>query len=127
MDASEPRYSIETFVEAVYRAILSRPPHEDGLLNSIRRLVSLGTNATDLTTFIKGFLASQEYQEKATRQFAQRLMANSALANGERIDFVSLGSHCLVSYALKEMGLKRYSCPFDWIFSQPSMVEHCIK
>jgi hypothetical protein len=87
----------------------------------------LDANATDLTTFIRGFLFSQEYLQNTTRQFSQRLMAISALKNGEPIDFVSLGSHCLVSYALKEMGLKRYSCPFDWIFSRPSMVEHCIR
>jgi hypothetical protein len=127
MDASKPRYSNKLIVEALYRGILSRGPDESGLSSNLEHLSSLETNAADLTKFVRSFLFSKEYLEKATRQFTQRLIASSALQDVEPTDFVSLGSHCLVSYALKEMGLKRYSCPFDWIFSKPSMVEHCIK
>ena len=39
---------------------------------------------------------------------------------------VSLGSLCLTSKLLQSMGLKAESYPFDWIFSTPSMVAHCI-
>jgi len=127
MDTSAPRYSVGILVEALYRGILSRGPDEKGFLSNVRRLMSLGGSPKDLGTFIGGFLSSQEYWNKATRQFAQKLIAAPGSVDSESIDVVSLGSHCLVSYALKEMGLKRYSCPFDWIFSRPAMVEHCIK
>jgi Putative papain-like cysteine peptidase (DUF1796) len=127
MPTYEPRYSIETVVEALYRGVLSRAPDEKGLLNNIRRLSLVGAGAAGLAPFVKDFLSSQEYQNRAARLSAQRLIAPSSALGDEPIDIVSLGSHCLVSYGLKEMGLKRYSCPFDWIFSRPSMIEHCIK
>jgi hypothetical protein len=79
--------------------------------------MSRGANATGLATCVKGFLSSQEYQNKALRQFFPKLITTSTILTSESVDFVSLGSHCLVSY----------SCPFDWIFSCLSMVEHCIK
>jgi Putative papain-like cysteine peptidase (DUF1796)/Domain of unknown function (DUF4214) len=124
---SEPRYSVETLVEALYRGVLSRAPDQNGFVSHVRRLGSLSSDAADLTPFIRGFLASREYQDQVTSQIITRLFGISTLLGAEPIDFVSLGSHCLVSYTLKEMGLKRYSCPFDWIFSRPSMIEHCLK
>ena len=127
MLTSEARYSIETVVEALYRGVLSREPDEKGFSNNIRGLSLVGAGATGLATFVKDFLSSQEYQNRTARLSARRLISTSILARDEPIAIVSLGSHCLVSYALKEMGLKRYSCPFDWIFSRPSMIEHCIK
>lgn len=39
----------------------------------------------------------------------------------------SIGTACWTSQLLKDMDLKRYSCPFDWIFSAPKMVIHCLK
>ena len=39
---------------------------------------------------------------------------------------VSIGSACWTSQLIKDMGLKRYSCPFDWIFSSPGFVAHCL-
>lgn len=40
---------------------------------------------------------------------------------------IGLGTLCLTSQTLKQMGLKRSSMPFDWIFSSPGMVEHAIR
>lgn len=40
---------------------------------------------------------------------------------------VSLGTHCYTASALKRQGWKRFSGPFDWIFSTPAMVRHCIE
>jgi hypothetical protein len=124
---SEPRYSVETLVEALYRSVLSRDPDQNGFAGHVRRLGSLGSDAADLTPFIRSFLANREYQDQIARQIPQKLFGISALRRIEPTEFVSLGSHCLVSYTLKDLGLKRYSCPFDWIFSRPSMIEHCLK
>jgi hypothetical protein len=41
-------------------------------------------------------------------------------------EFVSLGENCSTSWYLKSVGLKRYSYPFDWLFSSPEIVLDCI-
>jgi hypothetical protein len=43
-----------------------------------------------------------------------------------RVNYISLGSHCHMAQALKQAGLRTWSGPFDWIFSSPSMVRHCL-
>jgi len=40
---------------------------------------------------------------------------------------VSLGSKCIVAEVLRGSGLRRFSCPFDWLYSSGEMVEHCLK
>ena len=43
------------------------------------------------------------------------------------IEIVSVGDHCLTASVLKNLGLKKKSYPFDWIFSDIRMVNHCIQ
>lgn len=43
------------------------------------------------------------------------------------MEVISLGFSCLVSYQLKEMGLKKASYPFDWIFSNEKVVIDCLE
>ncbi|MFC0408113.1 DUF1796 family putative cysteine peptidase [Roseomonas elaeocarpi] len=40
---------------------------------------------------------------------------------------LGLGTHCYSAYFLKRMGWRRFAGPFDWIFSTPDMVVHCIE
>lgn len=40
---------------------------------------------------------------------------------------VSLGSLCAAAAWLQEKGLRTGSGPFDWVFSSPAMVRHCLK
>lgn len=40
---------------------------------------------------------------------------------------VSVGSFCHAAMALKQAGLRKFSTPFDWLFSNPDMVAHCIE
>ncbi len=42
------------------------------------------------------------------------------------VNHVALGNHCHMAQILKETGLRTWSGPFDWIFSSPSMVSHCL-
>ncbi|GCD74020.1 hypothetical protein NBRC3299_0312 [Acetobacter pasteurianus NBRC 3299] len=42
-------------------------------------------------------------------------------------EVVSVGDHCLTASVLKNLGLKKKSYPFDWIFSDIRMVNHCIQ
>ena len=39
----------------------------------------------------------------------------------------SLGTRCHVAQILKNNNLKKCSYPFDWIFSDPDIVKHCIE
>lgn len=40
---------------------------------------------------------------------------------------VSLGCRCSQAVIFKEIGQRRYACPFDWIFSSARIVLHCLK
>lgn len=40
---------------------------------------------------------------------------------------ISMGTACWTSQLIKDAGLKRFSCPFDWIFSSPAFVGHCLE
>lgn len=42
------------------------------------------------------------------------------------LNHISLGSHCHMAQILKAEGLRRWSGPFDWIFSAPGMVRDCL-
>lgn len=44
----------------------------------------------------------------------------------EACEFVSLGCSCFPSMALHDLGLKRYSYPFDWNRSSVDWVMHCL-
>ena len=41
-------------------------------------------------------------------------------------DYVSLGQNCMASWYLKQVGLKKRSLPFDWIFSSLDIIEHTV-
>jgi hypothetical protein len=40
---------------------------------------------------------------------------------------ISLGWRCHTSSTLKSLNLKKYSCPFDWIFSNLDMIQDCLE
>jgi len=40
---------------------------------------------------------------------------------------MSAGGHCVVASVLNKNGLRRFSGPFDWIFSNSGMIQHCIE
>ena len=44
----------------------------------------------------------------------------------DALPIVSLGTHCFTSSFLSRWQLKRWSGPFDWLFSSMPMVAHCL-
>ena len=40
---------------------------------------------------------------------------------------ISLGCRCSQASVYRAFGHRRYACPFDWIFSSPKMVIHCLQ
>lgn len=45
----------------------------------------------------------------------------------DNYEVVSIGENCSSAWYLKELKLKDSSYPFDWIFSSPAIVNHCIE
>ena len=48
-------------------------------------------------------------------------------AEVEGLMVVSLGCNCLTAYTLRQLGLRSFSGPFDWIYSTPAMVDHAVR
>lgn len=40
---------------------------------------------------------------------------------------ISLGSRCHTAHTLNELGLKKYSTPFDWIYTDNKLIVECLK
>lgn len=61
----------------------------------------------------------------------RRLLARQCLRRSgvdpARTPIVSLGSHCFAASLLRRWELRRWSGPFDWLFSSVPMVTHCLE
>lgn len=55
-----------------------------------------------------------------------RRLGQRDLREPRAVNHISLGSHCHTAQILKGLGLRRWSAPFDWIFSSPGMVRDCL-
>lgn len=40
---------------------------------------------------------------------------------------MSLGTFCHAAHVLRDVGLRETMGPFDWVFSQPAMITHCLE
>jgi Putative papain-like cysteine peptidase (DUF1796) len=58
---------------------------------------------------------------RSLRRLGGRTQREPGLAN-----HISLGTHCHMAQVLKDLGLRTWSGPFDWIFSTPGMVRDCL-
>jgi Putative papain-like cysteine peptidase (DUF1796) len=112
---------IETeFIRLLYAGVLKRPDDEKGLKHHLAKLGSDPTFA-QATNELSGFVSSQESRSLRVIHRDASHPSEQAVAG-----IVSIGSHCYTSFALKRWGLKRFSGPFDWIFSGLGMVADCI-
>jgi hypothetical protein len=64
------------------------------------------------------------YDEAFTAALDVRACA-SAFPRGSA--FVSLGQNCSTAWYLQLVGKRACAYPFDWIFSSPQIVEHCLR
>lgn len=118
---------IEVIVTALYRNILGREPDKAGLEHHMQRLQERGLES-GFPSLLTAFMSSAEYNRAVVAK-AFSLSSNApVIASTLPIKHViSLGTHCYSSAILKRLGLKKYSTPFDWLFSSSDMVEHCIE
>lgn len=114
-------------VDALYRGILGRPPESEALASTGEWLEAHGV-AQSLAGLVESFVVSPEFRGRvnATGFLAEAPTPHWPDRPAYR-HVVSLGSNCYASQMLKAQGLKRYSAPFDWVFSSPPMVEHCLR
>lgn len=118
-------------VRDFYQRILSRNPDPIGakIYESLIDRIGL---VRAIPEMIGAFLESDEYRRRLSADVAAQI--NSAIfSNGEQLinglpvsHIVSLGPFCLPSIILQNNGIKKYSLPFDWIFSMPHLVVDCL-
>jgi hypothetical protein len=125
------RSRIRHLVRDLYRAILGREPDSDGARAYESLIRKIGPERA-IPKMLKAFLRSAEYRERADALAVSHINTTLALQGDRLINgrpvghLVSLGSFCLPSLIFRDNGLRRYSLPFDWIFSTPQMVRDCL-
>lgn len=117
-------------VASFYREILGREP-EAGGAQTYEALIRRVGPGPAVAGMLRAFLSSEEYLQRrpaspaATNPFGQY---GDRLINGQPVShIISFGTHCLSSIILKNAGLKKYSLPFDWLFSSPELVLDCLR
>jgi hypothetical protein len=117
----------EDAITALYLGFLSRHPDEIGLAAKKADLARLGMR-NGLRAIIDDFIGCDEFRKRLRSEWSYGELVE-VTQDPDRIytQVMSLGSHCITSYLLKSYGLKRYSAPFDWVFSSLAMVGHCIQ
>jgi len=112
----------DELIGLLYRQIVGRAADAEGLAYHAALLVADPTaEATEL--LVRNMLSSEEGSNHLVRGLYLRASPNAKLHDKE---IVSLGTHCFTSFLLKSFSLKSFSAPFDWLFSSPSMVAHCL-
>lgn len=115
----------------LYRMILGREPDPEGARVYESLIREIGPDRA-LPRVLEAFRTSAEYGGRANALAVSHVNATLAAQGGQLINgkpvshLVSLGSFCLPGLIFRENGLKRYSLPFDWIFSTPRMVRDCL-
>lgn len=111
--------SKRSIVAAAYRALLKREP-DDGIEYHLERLKS--SEATAYEEMLVNMQQSPEYK----RRILDLMCANSRVDRVRYSQVVSLGTRCYTAFLLKYAGLRFAAHPFDWIFSNQEMVNHCL-
>ncbi|GAA7767050.1 MULTISPECIES: DUF1796 family putative cysteine peptidase [Cupriavidus] len=119
----------EAVIQSFYREILGREPDAGGMATYQKLIAERGLPMA-IRSMLRSFTASNEYRNRVLARGVQSvgLAQGEKTVNGQKIEHViSLGTHCQASSILKSAGLKPSSFPFDWLFSSPRSVVHCLK
>lgn len=112
---------VATFIKTVYRGLLKREPDPTGLANYTQLVKTAGFAGVE--QLLRDAVESPEFR-------LQRPVGNIVMpqvVEGPPVNYImSLGGHCLPATLMKREGLKMFSGPFDWIFSNLGMVTHCL-
>ncbi|WP_322086309.1 DUF1796 family putative cysteine peptidase [Burkholderia sp. BCC1999] len=109
-------------IKILYRQLVGREADPAGLIYH-EELLRGQPDIRVREELVRGMMQSDEASNHLVRHLYLRASPDPFLKSQE---IVSLGTHCFTSYLLKSFGLKAYSGPFDWLFSSPAMIEHCL-
>ena len=119
---------LRTIIASLYRAFLGREADPVGMAHNLALLRQAGGLAG------VGQLASllERSTERALVDHLPACLQWITSEQGQPEEFagrpvISLGLHCAPAMILKKTGLRRFSTPFDWTFSTPAMVRHCLE
>ncbi|OLQ07141.1 Polyketide synthase PksJ [Symbiodinium microadriaticum] len=87
-----------------------------------RRWPALGAATMFECATVSRLVAKLLQEEKAAEAAPASLDRRGAARH-----VVSLGSLCMTAQAMEHLGFRRWPGPFDWVFSAPEMVTHCLK
>lgn len=123
----ELREEARNLVTAGYRVILGRDP-EPAMMDEYGERLARQRSAQDKTAFLKGLMGSEEALKYNARTLLGRIGLTPRGKERPVIEHIaSIGWNCLPSMTFKRHGMKRYSLPFDWIFSGPVAARHMIE
>lgn len=113
-------------ITSLYRELLRREPDEEGLRVFGERLRQ-GEPLAAVGTLLHDMNGSEEAGRVRIGAVLEEITRGVLAARGAGArPVVGLGTHCYTATLLKSAGLKRTSYPFDWLFSSPEMVAHCL-
>ncbi len=131
-DGGEDPATAEALVAALYPLVLHRPADEHGLRLYADMLRARGPEG-GLLPVLRSLLASEEHGAAMAADLVDRRLARDvaptlgAPAFGPVRHVVSLGTSCYPAWLMQRCGLKRWSGPFDWLFSSTDMVVRCLE
>jgi hypothetical protein len=109
------------FLALCYRTWFGREPDDSGLDHHLA-----SANHTDDLEFAEEIFARIVGSDEFRAASRRRLIEAPRLAGLSDVDVVGVGTHCLTATLLRDMGLRRFALPFDWIFSSPEMLSHVL-
>lgn len=109
------------YVALLYQGVLKRPGDPEGI-RIFSEWLEKHHRFADWIDLLRQFRDSPESTNVRiwTKQNVNRDLQEPVHA------ILSIGTHCITSYTLKKYSLKSFSGPFDWIFSNLGMINHCI-
>ncbi len=125
------RIRIRRLVRNLYQAVLGREPDPDGMQTYESLIRRIGPERA-VPKILEAFRSSAEYDARAGALAISYVNSSMTDRGSELIDgrpvahLASLGSFCLPGNIMRTHGLRRYSLPFDWIFSSPQMLIDCL-
>ena len=118
---------VDQLIQAAYRSLFGREPDPPGL--EVYRTFLGEDPAARLGDMLDVLLTSAEARSRMVDPLTlvQVHADRRTVGPGDVARIVSLGSRCSTSQSLQDFGLRDRSMPFDWIFSTPEMVVHCLE
>jgi hypothetical protein len=105
---------------ALHRGILKREP-DPTEVNALAAVLLEDRSTERLLDLIRSINRSEEARGVASKLHGGGMRRRPSPV-GPINHVISLGTLCYPGWIIKQLGLKRHSYPFDWIFSNPGMV-----